>query len=95
MTFDTIFHRQKMKWHLHVWGKIVAYLLPPPPPRFSPLRVRFSKYIDLSSQGRENTGDKFPSLRPAGSDPRVGDGLVWNPIPMAFKYTFLDRMQRS
>ena len=32
---------------------------------------------------------------PAGSDPRVGDGLVWNPIPMAFKYTFLDRMQRS
>ena len=34
-------------------------------------------------------------LRPAGSDPRVGDGLVWNPIPMAFEYTFLDRMQRS
>ena len=35
------------------------------------------------------------ALRPAGSDPRVGDGLVWNPLPMAFKYTFLDRMQRS
>ena len=34
-------------------------------------------------------------LRPAGSDPRVGDGLVWNPLPVAFKYTFLDRMQRS
>ena len=33
-------------------------------------------------------------LRPAGSDPRVGDGLVWNPIPMAFEYIFLDRMQR-
>ena len=33
--------------------------------------------------------------RPVGSDPRVGDGLVWNPLPMAFKYTFLDRMQRS
>ena len=35
------------------------------------------------------------TLRPAGSDPRVGDGLVWNPLPMAFKYTFLYRMQRS
>ena len=35
------------------------------------------------------------SLRPAGSDPRVGDGLVWNPKPMAFEYTFLDGMQRS
>ena len=35
------------------------------------------------------------TLRPAGSDPRVGDGLVWNPIPRVFKYTFLDRMQRS
>ena len=35
-----------------------------------------------------------PALRPAGSDPRVGDGLAWNPWPMAFKYTFLDRMQR-
>ena len=34
-------------------------------------------------------------LRPAGIDPRVGDGFVWNPIPMAFEYTFLDRMQRS
>ena len=40
---------------------------------------------------RKNSGGK---LRPAGSDPRVGDGLVWNPSPMAFKYTFLDRMQR-
>ena len=33
-------------------------------------------------------------LRPAGSDPRVGDGLAWNTWPMAFKYTFLHRMQR-
>ena len=24
-------------------------------------------------------------LRPAGSDPRVGDGLPWNPLPMAIK----------
>ena len=32
-------------------------------------------------------------LRPAGTDPRVGD--VWNPLPVAFKYTFQDRMQRS
>ena len=39
--------------------------------------------------------DKKLELRPAGSDPRVGDGLVWNPLPKAFKYTFLDRMQRS
>ena len=37
----------------------------------------------------------FPLLRPAGSDPRVGDGLVWNPLPVAFKYTILERMQRS
>ena len=35
------------------------------------------------------------NLRPAGSDPRVGDGLVWNPLAMAFKYTFLDRIQCS
>ena len=34
-------------------------------------------------------------FRPAGTDPKVGDGLVWNPLPMAFKYTFLDRMQCS
>ena len=46
--------------------------------------------------GRKGVPDAFPArLRPAGSDPRVGDGLVWNPLPMAFKYTFLDRMQRS
>ena len=35
------------------------------------------------------------ALRPAGSDPRVGDGLVRNPLPRAFKHTFVDRMQRS
>ena len=39
--------------------------------------------------------ERPPALRPAGSDPRVGDGLVWNPVPMAIKYIFLDRMQRS
>ena len=41
------------------------------------------------------TGSPRVNLRPADSDPRVGDGLVWNPLPMAFKYTFPDRMQRS
>ena len=40
--------------------------------------------------------DRWPhkGFRPAGSDPRVGYGLAWNPWPMAIKYTFLDRMQR-
>ena len=42
-------------------------------------------------------GGGGPALRPGGSGSglSVGDGLAWNPLPMAFKYTFLDRMQRS
>ena len=48
-----------------------------------------------STYPQERLFKKSMFLRPAGNDPRVGDGLVWNPIPMAFKYTFLDRMQHS
>ena len=38
---------------------------------------------------------KTQNLKARGySDPRVGDGLVWNDLPMAFKYTYtLGRMQ--